>query len=110
MTVPIIRMVITYYQLYSILSGLEMFSGSKQTNFFLQLINIRALLMAPAELFLDLQCFKLKSIDDVKKYYLLMGFQALLPLIIIAVAFTVHTLFSQLSRCCSLLRQKGSRS
>ena len=54
MTIPIIRMLITYYQLFSILSGLEMFSGSKQTNLFLQLINIRSYFLVPAEQFFDL--------------------------------------------------------
>jgi hypothetical protein len=74
MTVPIIRMVITYYQLYSILSGLEMFSGSKQTNLFLQLINVRSFFLVPAEQFFDLQCTDLGNISPENKYYLLICF------------------------------------
>lgn len=54
LTIPIIRMMITYFQLYSIISSLEMFSGSSQANFFLQLINVRAVLMTPAEAIFDL--------------------------------------------------------
>lgn len=94
MTIPIIRMLITYYQLFSILSGLEMFSGSKQTNFFLQLINIRSYLLMPAEQFFDLQCTSFSKMSPENKYYTLICFQAMLPLIVMAVAFIVHFISS----------------
>ena len=53
MTMPIVRIMITHLQLFSILSGLETFTVSKQSTIFHAMINIRAILLTPAETLFD---------------------------------------------------------
>lgn len=53
MTIPLIRMLITLYHLYGILSGLEHFRGSTEVKFFLQLFQVRSIVLNPFEAIFD---------------------------------------------------------
>lgn len=86
-------MMITNYQYYSLLSKMELFNGDKHLDPFLTLINIRGLLMVTAEMVLDLQC-TFNTISRENKYYALIIFQSLLPLIIFVACFFCSFLIS----------------
>jgi hypothetical protein len=92
-SIPIIRMLITFLQYFTILSKLETFGGSNEVDFYLSIIDFRSTFMQPAEILFDLQCTRLVELSKETKYYMLLVFQTLLPVIIFVFSLLLWGLF-----------------